>query len=210
MTKMPYQLYLLTLRVWQEVIDGEEWEWRGEVKNTSSGEIRYFRDFHVLVHLLHTLLAQPVGYEVLGQRDTNGSFYSNQEREMSTPTQTVEAAINATNRAFETAYNRGDAAGAAAVYTSNGQALPPNGSTVTESGALQSFWQAVMEMGVKSITLETVELESCGECAYEVGKATLMGEGGTVLDMAKFIVVWQQEDGQWKWHRDIWNSNNSA
>ncbi len=75
---------------------------------------------------------------------------------------------------------------------------------------MQSFWQAVMDMGVKSVALETVELQPCGELAYEVGKATLMGEGGTVLDTGKFIVVWQQEGGEWKWHRDIWNSNSPA
>jgi ketosteroid isomerase-like protein len=134
----------------------------------------------------------------------------NQERKMNATSRTIEVGIDATNRAFEAAYNRGDAAGAVAVYTTDGQALPPNGSTVTGHAALQSFWQAVMDMGVKSITLETVELQPCGECAYEVGTATLMGEGGTMLDKAKFIVVWQQEDGEWKWHRDIWNSNSPA
>lgn len=129
---------------------------------------------------------------------------------MTTLPQTLEAGINTTNRAFEAAYNRGDAAGAVAVYTTNGQALPPNGTTVSGRGALQSFWQAVMDGGVKSVTLETVELELCGECAYEVGKAILRGEGGAALDTVKFIVVWRQENGEWKWHRDIWNSNSPA
>jgi ketosteroid isomerase-like protein len=67
-----------------------------------------------------------------------------------------------------------------------------------------------MDMGVKGVTLETVELELYGEIATEVGKAILRGEGGAVLDTLKFIVVWQQEDGKWKWHRDIWNSDSPA
>jgi ketosteroid isomerase-like protein len=127
-----------------------------------------------------------------------------------TSMQTVKSGVDATNRAFEKAYNQGDAAGAAAVYSSSGQALPPNGATVSGRAALQSFWQAVMDAGIKSVKLETLELELCGDMAYEVGKATLSGEGGAVADVVKFVVVWKQEDGQWKWHRDIWNSNSPA
>ena len=27
------------------------------------------------------------------------------------------------------------------------------------------------------------------------------------MDSGKFIVIWKQEGGQWKLHRDIWNSS---
>jgi hypothetical protein len=44
------------------VLDGEQWEWRGEVKNTSNGDTRYFRDFCSLAELLPELLAEsPLG-----------------------------------------------------------------------------------------------------------------------------------------------------
>jgi hypothetical protein len=54
----PYQHHLFTLRLWQEALSGEEWEWRGEVKNTRTGELRYFRDWQALVLLLPMLLAE--------------------------------------------------------------------------------------------------------------------------------------------------------
>jgi ketosteroid isomerase-like protein len=127
-----------------------------------------------------------------------------------TTTQTFEDAIRATNRAFETAFDQADAASAAAVYSNDGQAFPPNGGTISGREALQNFWQGVMGAGIKSVTLETVELEQCGERAFEVGRAILRGEGGSVADTVKFIVVWKNEDGQWKWHRDIWSSINPA
>ena len=125
-----------------------------------------------------------------------------------TTTQTFEEGIGATNRAFESAFNQGDAAGAAAVYTAEGQAFPPNSEVVSGSEAIQNFWQAVMNSGVKGVTLETVELDQCGDSVVEVGRASLRGAEGTLLDTAKFIVVWKQEGGQWKWHRDIWSSIN--
>jgi ketosteroid isomerase-like protein len=118
--------------------------------------------------------------------------------------------IYATNRAFEAAMDRGDAAGMAAVYTKEGQALPPNGEIVTGWTALQDFWQSVSNMGVRGVTLEQIELVPCGELFYEVGQAVLRSADDQVLDLAKYIVIWKQEGGQWKWHRDIWNSNISA
>jgi hypothetical protein len=39
-----YQLHIFTLRLWLEQLDHNSSEWRGEVKNTSTGEIRYFRN----------------------------------------------------------------------------------------------------------------------------------------------------------------------
>jgi len=54
---VPYQLYLFTLRLWPEVLDGDRWEWRGEVKNTGTGELRYFRDWPTLLRLLPDMLA---------------------------------------------------------------------------------------------------------------------------------------------------------
>jgi ketosteroid isomerase-like protein len=142
--------------------------------------------------------------------DFGGLFYSDKERMMTTTTQTLEAGVHTTNRSFEAAFARGNAVDAATVYTADGQAFPPNGTTVTGHDSLRNLWQAVMDMGVKNVTLETVELVPCGERAYEVGKATLYAEGGAVMDTVKFIVIWQQENGRWKWHRDIWNSNNPA
>lgn len=65
----PYQLHLITLYLWQEVLDGDEWEWRGEAKNTSTGELRYFRDWCALVHLLPELLSEPIEYQSRDEPD---------------------------------------------------------------------------------------------------------------------------------------------
>jgi uncharacterized protein (TIGR02246 family) len=119
----------------------------------------------------------------------------------------VRDAIVAANGNFKTTFKAGDAAGMAALYTENGQLLPPNSDFVTGRPALQTFWQAIMDMGIKEAGLETVEVESHGDTAIEVGKYTLMGEGGQVLDNGKYIVIWKQEDGQWKLHRDIFNTS---
>jgi uncharacterized protein (TIGR02246 family) len=122
----------------------------------------------------------------------------------------VREAIAAANQHFMTTFARGDAAGMAACYTPDGQVLPPNTDLMTGAQAIQAFWQAVMDMGIKEATLETVELESHGDTAHEVGRFTLRGDAGQVLDQGKYVVIWKRQGGQWKLHRDIWNSSRPA
>ncbi len=122
----------------------------------------------------------------------------------------VHDAIVAADETFMTTFSRGDAAGIAALYTENGQFLPPNSDFVTGKQAIQATFQAFMDMGIKAIKIETIEVEGYGDTASEVGRYTLEGEGGQVLDQGKFIVIWKQEAGQWKLHRDIINTNMPA
>jgi uncharacterized protein (TIGR02246 family) len=122
----------------------------------------------------------------------------------------VRDAIAAANENFMAAVKKGDAAALATLYTENGQVLPPNSDFVTGKEAIQALWQAVMDMGIKAATLETVEVEGHGDTAIEVGKYTLHGEEGQQLDKGKYIVIWKQEEGQWKLHRDIFNTSLPA
>jgi ketosteroid isomerase-like protein len=131
------------------------------------------------------------------------------EINMTSSTEVHEAIVGA-DETFMTTYGRGDAAGIATLYTENGQLMPPNSDFVTGKEALQGFFQSLMDRGIKSIKLETVEVEGYGETASEVGRYTLEGEGGQVLNQGKYIVIWKQEAGQWKLHRDIFNSSLPA
>jgi hypothetical protein len=54
-----YRLHIFTLRLWLEQLDNEVFEWRGEIKNTSTGEIRYFRSERSLYNALWILLDMP-------------------------------------------------------------------------------------------------------------------------------------------------------
>ena len=122
----------------------------------------------------------------------------------------VRSAIDAGVESFMAAFSRGDAAGLAALYTENGQVLPPNGDFVTGRQAVAVFWQAVMDMGIKEAQIQILEVEGHGDTAIEVSTFTLLGEGGQVLDKGKYIVLWKRERGQWKLHRDIFNSSMPA
>ena len=122
----------------------------------------------------------------------------------------VRGAIAAGVESFMAAFKKGDAAGLTALYTENGQVLPPNAEFVTGKQAIQMFWQAVMDMGVKEAKIEILEVEGHGDTAIEISTFTLLGEGGQVLDKGKYIVIWRQAAGEWKLHRDIFNSSMPA
>ena len=121
----------------------------------------------------------------------------------------IREAIAAANAEFMAAFSRGDAAGLAALYTASGQLLPPNMGVMAGQEAIQAFWQGAMDMGIQSAQLEIVEVEDHGDTAIEVSRYTL-GAGGQVLDQGKYVVIWKREGGQWKLHRDIFNSSLPA
>jgi uncharacterized protein (TIGR02246 family) len=132
------------------------------------------------------------------------------DRKIMTNENNIREAIAAANDVFMAAFKRGDAAGLASLYTEDGQVLPPNADFVKGQQAIQGFWQAVFDMGIKEAEMKIVEAEKLGETAFEVSKFKLLGESGQVLDEGKYIVVWKRQQGQWKLFRDIFNSSLPA
>jgi uncharacterized protein (TIGR02246 family) len=131
---------------------------------------------------------------------------------MSTPTVAADprSEIEAANRRFMEAFERGDAASIARLYTASGQLLPAHSDFVAGTTAIQRFWQGAMDKGLKEGVLETLEVEAHGDTAHEVGRYTLKLAGGQVADAGKYLVVWKQESGAWKLHRDIWTTSRPA
>jgi uncharacterized protein (TIGR02246 family) len=122
----------------------------------------------------------------------------------------VREAIASANENFMDTFSQGDAAGMADLYTEDGQVLPPNSDFVMGKEAIQSFWQALIDMGIKEVKLDIGEVEQQNDLAFEVSRFMLAGDEGQVLDQGKYIVVWKEEHGQWKLHRDIFNSSLPA
>lgn len=118
-------------------------------------------------------------------------------------------AIAANNKAFMEAFSKSDAAGVAALYTENGQLLPPNSDIIDGKELIQKFWQDTIDLGIIGVKLETVEVAGNNVIVCEIGKYVLLAKGDKELDSGKYIAIWKHVDGAWKMHRDIWNSNIS-
>lgn len=129
---------------------------------------------------------------------------------MTTQTVDIYSVIRRADDAFEQTFKKGDADGIAELYTGEGMLLPPGSDFVKGKTAIRDFWQGAMNMGIKEAKLNIVEVKMQGDSAIEVGEYQLKDADNTIMDEGKFIVIWKQENGQWKLHRDIWNTSRSA
>ena len=119
----------------------------------------------------------------------------------------VAEQIHAANGRFIAAVRRADATAMPALYTKAAQILPPNGELVSGERGITAFWRSFVELGIRDARPVTLEVIPMGDVAVEVGTYSLHGEDGTILDRGKIMVVWKEEDGAWKMHRDMWNSS---
>ena len=108
-----------------------------------------------------------------------------------------------TNQIFEDIIARGDFARLDRIYTRDAQILPPGSEMMEGLEAIRAFWKGA---GLKSAQLRPMEVQVLGETASEVAEGTITTAEGTSVPI-KYVVLWKQEDGVWKWHRDIWNAS---
>ena len=120
----------------------------------------------------------------------------------------VLAAMRGTNELFDSRVIRQqDIQELDQVYTSDAHVLPPGAPMIVGREQIKSFWkQAITGLKLKSARLETVDAQQSGDNIFEIGKAELALEGGQTVSI-KYVVLWKQEQGRWKWHVDIWNAN---
>ncbi len=124
--------------------------------------------------------------------------------------QSVRTTIEANTRQFVEAFNKGDAAAVANMYTMDARLMSPNAEMVTGRAGIQTFWQGAISAGLKMVSLESEHIETQGNLAVEVGRytTTIPGAGGvTRTDKGKYVVVWKREGKRWKLAVDIFNSN---
>lgn len=121
----------------------------------------------------------------------------------------IQGEIKAFNERFMTTFKNQDAAGMAELYTGSGQLLPPQSDSLSGKDAIGSFWQAVMDMGIRNVKLESQHMEHLGETVIDIGRYTLYLDNDQVADRGKYLVTLRREGDGWKLHHDIWNTSVS-
>ena len=119
----------------------------------------------------------------------------------------VKAAIDASNKKFGAAIAAGDAKAVGAIYTDDATVMPPNSEAVKGRQAIEGLFGMLVTAGVKGAVLTAQEVEVHGETATEVGTYSIQDATGKEIDRGKYVATWKRVKGQWKMHRDIWNSN---
>jgi ketosteroid isomerase-like protein len=110
---------------------------------------------------------------------------------------------------FVAAFNAGDGATVASLYSEDAALFPPGGERIDGRSAIQTFWQGAIDSGMKIDDLHAIEVDSRGDIAGEVGVFILSvpGDSGTTKVPGKYIVIWKRTGHTWQLYRDIWNTN---
>ncbi len=119
-----------------------------------------------------------------------------------------KATIEKLNDVWTAAFNKGDAAGVAALYTEDAYVLPPGSAMVKGRAAIEAFWrQAAQQMTDAQLT--TVDVLPLGRsAAREIGTVTLKTKSQPPQEVVgKYVVVWRKIGRDWKLATDIWNTD---
>lgn len=114
--------------------------------------------------------------------------------------------IEAANHELTELISKSDSVGMALAYSKDGALMPNNGPSVTGKDNITAFWGAFVRGGL-DVDLKTSEVWGDENFITEEGLYNIKSKDGKVLDNGKYIVLWKKEDGKWKLHRDLSNTN---
>lgn len=109
---------------------------------------------------------------------------------------------------FVAAFNAGDGATVASLYSEDAALFPPGADRVDGRSAIQAFWQGAIDSGMTIVDLHAVEVDARNDIAGEVGVFTLSvpGDGGFTDVDGQYIVIWKRAGHTWQLYRDVWNT----
>jgi uncharacterized protein (TIGR02246 family) len=119
-----------------------------------------------------------------------------------------KATIEKLNDVWTAAFNKGDAAAVAALYTEDAYVLPPGSAMVKGRAAIEAFWrEAAQQMSDAKLT--TIDVLPLGRsAAREIGTVTLKTKSQPPQEVVgKYVVVWRKIGRDWKLATDIWNTD---
>jgi ketosteroid isomerase-like protein len=126
---------------------------------------------------------------------------------MNTQRSEIFSTIRELSDSFESTFAIGDVNKIAEFYTEKGMLLPSGFDFVKGSKDIKEFWQSAIDMGIKYIKIDIIEIEQHDDTAIEMSNYTLSGSDKKVIDAGKGIVIWKKTGDAWKMHRDIWTSS---
>ena len=119
-----------------------------------------------------------------------------------------KATIEKLNDVWTAAFNKGDAAAVATLYTEDAYVLPPGSAMVKGRPAIEAFWrQATQQMTDAKLT--TVDVLPLGRsAAREIGTVTLKTKSQPAQEIVgKYVVLWRKVGRDWKLATDTWNTD---
>ena len=120
--------------------------------------------------------------------------------------ETAKSEIESTNKEFKAFFEAVDSVGLSNLYTQDTKFMMTGVPAISGRENVQSTFSGIMNSGISSADLKTIEVWGNTDLLTEEGEYTLYA-GDDIADQGKYIVLWKNVEGKWKLHRDIFNSN---
>lgn len=105
-------------------------------------------------------------------------------------------------------FKAGDSVALASRYWPDAEFLQQN-SEALKGNQILSAWGSMTRM-IKDFRFSTTDIVGGSEFLIETGTYEVKDEKKALIDKGKYVVVWQQRNGEWKIYRDIGNTSLPA
>ena len=121
----------------------------------------------------------------------------------------AKAIIDSSNRKFSEQFASGDSAAVAANYWPDAELLMDN-RDVVKGNEILNAWGGAIRMGIKELSLSTTDITGSSTFIIETGNYEMKDAKKSIVDKGKYVVVWENREGQWKIYRDIGSTSMPA
>ena len=121
--------------------------------------------------------------------------------------QDLRSTIEAANTEWNQAFNKGDAAAVAKLYTSDAKLLPP-ADKVVSGEEIQTFWKTAIDRGTANYRIEIIQIEDAGDKAVMAGRWQATGKykkGSPAIYKGSVMKVLNRQGNTWKTSLHTWN-----
>ena len=124
-----------------------------------------------------------------------------------------QAALEAVDQAWSTAYNAGNVDALVALYDEQAILQPPGAPAAHGHAAIREYF--AKDVGASQAGGFTINLGleatagANGDLGWSSGKFAVKDKTGLVIDTGKYLSVSVRKDGKWLYLRDSWNSDGA-
>jgi len=123
--------------------------------------------------------------------------------------QKAKSFIDSVNTKFSQQLRDGDSVALASNYWPDAELLLSNSEPI-KGKDIMSAWGATIRMGINDMKFTTTDIAGDANFLIETGSYEMKDGNKTLIDRGKYVVVWKQQNGEWKLYRDMGNTSLPA
>ncbi len=148
------------------------------------------------------IAASLISFYVSSCSSNNSEKLPDLNTELALDKQWAKSFIDSMNAKFSEQIALGDSSGLASHYWPDAELLLDNSEAVKGKDIINA-WGAAIRMGIKEMTFSTTDITGSPTLIIETGNYEMKDEKKSLIDRGKYVVVWENRNGDWKLYRDI-------